>query len=155
MIFLLIILLSILGALLYRAGGMGKEPTANPTWMPMWIRNTKARDFGIPSVMVLTMAVLGHLTWWLVLCFLLLFAAQTTYFKKKGTDSKWWNWLLVGLAMSAAMFPYCFHSGNWLSLLYRTVCLTSFVIMWSEGIDNDKWEEYGRGWIQIISLTLL
>ena len=140
---MILIVLSILGGILYRLGGRG-EPF-----------NTKYRDFGIPTIMVLLMTILSGWHWSFIACALLMFAAQTSYFKKKGTDAKWWNWLFVGLAFSACMIPYAWGKGIWIGFIYRSIIVTGFTILWSQFIDNDFWEESGRGFIQIITLVLL
>ena len=134
---------SILSAVLYRLGGWGHG------------FNTKVRDLGVPSCMMAYMAISGHYTHWLWLCFILMFGAQTTYFKKDGTDAYWYNWLFVGLAFSISLLPFSTATGHWLGLLYRTLAVTAFTVLWSQ-LNGKAWiEESGRGFIQIITLPLL
>jgi len=138
-----LILLSALSAILYRLGGWGHG------------FNTKVRDMGVPTCMILYMSLAGHWHWILIVCWGLMFGAQTTYFKKKGSDAKWFNWLFVGLAFSFSMAPYLFISGNITGFVLRCVIVTVFTVAWSEFIGKAWIEESGRGFIQIIALPLL
>ena len=108
---------SCLSALLYRLGGWGHG------------FNTKVRDLGTPFCMIGYMILSGCWNGWLILCFLLMFGAQTTYWKKKGSDAKWFNWLFTGLAYSLAMLPYSLATGNISGFLIRgwlLLCLLSY-----------------------------
>ena len=149
------IILSLLSGILYRAGGMGKEYDAKPTWIPEKLRNTKVRDLGIPFVGVLVMVLMHGLHWIYPLCFLAVFGAQTTYLKKKGQNAKWFNWFLVGLLFSIAWIPFTIVTHNWLGFLYRTIIVTVFTTLWSEFNDDVFVEEFGRGFIQTATLFLL
>jgi hypothetical protein len=105
--------------------------------------------------MLAYMSIAGHWHWILIICWGLMFGAQTTYFKKKGTDATWVNWLFVGLAFSVAMLPFSIVSGNLLGFVYRSIAVTAFTVLWSHFIGKDWLEEGGRGFIQIITLPLL
>lgn len=70
--------------------------------------------------------------------------ATSTYFKKKGTDAKWYNWLLVGLAESFAIFPYVWANHLWFGFWGRAIVLTIFLVVWDTFIGNDVEEEFGR-----------
>ena len=135
--------LTTIGAVLYRLGGYGHG------------YNTKIRDLGVPACCAVYFVFTQHWNWILVLCLGLLFASQTTYFKKKGSDAKWYNWLFVGLAFSISFLPYSLVVGNMAGFLYRTVIVTVFTVLWSEFIGRDTTEEMGRGAIQIATLPLL
>lgn len=137
-----IILISILGALLYRLGGIGKP------------FNTKVRDCGIPSCMLLLFILNNNWHPILLLCALLMFAAQTTYFKKKA-NSKWYNWVGVGFLLSICMLPYTIAVGNYSGFFLRSAIVILFTTLWSELIQNVWLEEGGRGFIQIVTLPLL
>ena len=143
-----LILMSIIGGVLYRMGGASGF-------------NTKFRDFGIPGVGILVLLVLGnrcHVNGWSILNYVLtwgfMFAAQTTYFKKKGKDAKWWNWFLVGLANGLALIPYAWQTGLWMDALLRTVILAIAITIWSEVCGDAVWEEVGRGVLIILTLGL-
>ena len=149
--------LSVVGAILYRMGGAAGF-------------NTKFRDFGIPACMVGVMISFGQFKHWtdlfLILCFGAVFAVQTTYWKKKGTEAKWYNWLFTGLGYSLAMAPIVVAQ-NWpgmavpglhthyLGFGIRTVACTALTVIWSVKVGNAVWEENGRGFIQIVTLPLL
>ena len=135
--------LAAIAAVLYRLGGIG---------LPF---NTKLRDLGVPFCMLTFFLVVGAWNWWLLLCFSLMFAAQTTYFKKKGEDAKWYNWLMVGVAFSVCMLPYSIATQTWFGFFCRSAVVIIFTATWSESIDQDWLEEGGRGLIQIITLPLL
>lgn len=133
--------LSIAGAYLYRRGGT----SAGTLW----------RDLGMPCCMLAYFFGVGKMDWPLFWCFGLMFAAQTSYFKPKGTDAKWLNWLAVGLVFSFAMLPYAWDTGHWGGFIIRLPVVTIFTILWSEFWGNATVEEFGRGFIQIITLPLL
>jgi hypothetical protein len=137
------ILLTAVSALLYRLGGWGHG------------FNTKVRDMGVPTCMLALMAWLGLWHWSLILCFGLMFGAQTTYFKKSGTDAMWYNWLAVGVAFGLAMLPYAAATGQWLGFGARFVIVAFYTVVWSEMIGQAWIEESGRGAIQIATLPLL
>lgn len=140
---LIVLGFSLLSAFLYRLGGVG-DPF-----------NTKIRDLGVPTCMLVVMALLGHWHNILLLCFLLMFGAQVSYFKKKGELPIWYNWLLVGLAFSAAMLPYSVVIKNYDGFLYRSIVVTVFTIIWSEVVNLDWLDEAGRGFVQIATLPFL
>lgn len=117
--------------------------------------NTKIRDLGIPFLMVTYFLSNGLYGFWLPLCFILMFGAQTTYFKDKGEDAKWFNWLFVGLAFSFCMSPFVLVFGTWKGFGIRSIIVTGFTLGWSQLIGNADLEESGRGLVQIITLPLL
>ncbi len=95
---LAIMVLSGAAGFLYTAGGSGKYP--------FWFR-----EAGVMICEALALISLGIFNWTLLLVMGLTYAVQTTYFKKKGTDAKWWNWLLVGLAFSLTVLPVVISTG--------------------------------------------
>ena len=139
---LIIIVLAIAAAIFYRMGGSGNYPR--------WVR-----PVGVSACLILGMLARGYFDWWLILCFGIQYGAVTTYFKKKGTDAKWWNWLLVGIASSAAILPVVINSGDWLSFAVRGVVLTAGTVLWSQFIGHAVVEELGRGALIILSLLML
>jgi hypothetical protein len=110
---------------------------------------TKFRDIGVPLVICLSMPF--H--WSLGICFLLSFGSMTTYWKKT-PDAKWWNWWTTGFFYSPAYLPYFWLTNNLLSWLICSVMVTSLVTIWSEFIDLDWLEEFGRGFITAFLLIL-
>lgn len=137
-----VILFSILSGISYRMGGSGNYPR--------WVR-----EVGLCSGMLSTMILLGQLHWTLILCAGILYGLATTYFKKKGSDAKWWNWLLVGIAFSISMLPLVIAHHLWLGFTIRTVVCSGLIVFWSETNGNVVCEEFGRGVVPIITLPLL
>ena len=140
---------TILGAILYRLGGCIQ---------------TKIRDFGVPTVAtgyLLTLGIKLHSWgfWGLVAALLahfgLLLASLTTYWKKKGTDAHWYNWVFTGLGYSLAYLPYAFLSGIWAGFLARIILTTAGIVWWSEREGDAVKEEFGRGFIQNITIPIL
>lgn len=137
-----IIILAIISAVLYRCGGSGN-------W-PRYFRPT-----GLMLTQTVSLIILGYIHWTLILCAGAIYGLSTTYFKKKGTDAKWWNWALVGIGFSIAILPLVLVYGNWIGFAIRSAVCTFLVIAWSEANGNVVWEEGGRGVIPIITLPLL
>lgn len=140
--------LSVAGGYLYRRGGTSSGA--------LW------RDMGVPSCVAAYFLITGNWHWILILCFGLVFGAQTTYNKwaqkligMKTDDVMWVGWLVTGLAFSFALLPYAVVTGAWGGFGWRTLVVTGFTVVWSEVCGWDVWEERGRGWIQIITLPLL
>ncbi len=133
---------TILSAILYRMGGASGY-------------NTRYRDIGCSLLCSLSLGFFVAWHWSLILVFGLMWAALSTYFKRKGTDAKWYNWMLVGLAFSLATFPFIISQHLWLGFFVRSVLLSGSVCLWSEINGNAVWEEMGRGALIIISIPLL
>ena len=144
---IILIILSILSGIAYRLGGIGKP---FKTWM---------RDGICPLIALVALWLLVGFKssyWWAYLLhFGLLFGALTTYWKKKGADAYWYNWLLTGLGYSLSAIPIAWISGHWVGFLLRTIILSGAITLWSVKIGNAKWEERGRGFAIIITLPLL
>lgn len=126
----------------YRMGGSGNYP-----------RWTRPVGVGLGVTAVLWLLFGFH--WSILVSAGASAGLSTTYFKKKGTDAKWWNWLLVGLAMSLALLPWSWATNHWIGFLLRTIFLTPAICLWSQLIGNAVLEELGRGFLIIISLFLL
>ena len=136
-----LIIFSVLAAAAYRIGGT--------SW------GTKYRDWGVPTCMMWWFILSGIENKWICLCWLLMFSAQTSYFKKDGTDAKWYHWAFVGLAFSFSMLPYSITTHHYDGFIYRGLAVTAFTVLWSE-LNGKAWlEEAGRGFIQVITLPLL
>lgn len=136
----MILALSFLAGVLYRLGGKYQ---------------TKIRDFGVPVIMCVAMLSMGHAHWSLVLCFGSLFGSLTTYWKKKRTDAKWYNWAITGLFYGLSMLPYAIFTGHYLGFAVRSLVLAVLVMVWSLSIGRDWLEEWGRGFLIISTLLLL
>lgn len=136
------VVLSVVCGITYRMGGSGKYPRY-------------LRPIGVVVCSLILLALLGYLHWTLILTAGLLYGSSTTYFKKSGTDAKWFNWLFVGLAFSCSILPIVLVYHNWIGFSLRTVTCTALIIIWSQLNGNAVWEEGGRGIIPIITLPLL
>lgn len=140
----IVLLLSCISGCIYRAGGIGNNPKYN--WLPRWARNTKVRDLGCPLVMLAAMWILGLWNWWLLLSFLLMFGALTTYWDELFKfDNHWFHGFMVG----AAMFPYAWATNNWFGLGLYSILLAIAMGAWSRSIKWDDLEEFGRGFFII------
>lgn len=145
MIFLKItgtIILSIICAVTYRMGGSGNYPR--------W-----TRQVGIMICTISELILLGYIHWTLILCAGAIYGLSTTYFKKKGTNAKWFNWMFVGMGFSIAILPLVLVYHNWIGFGIRSAVCTLLVVAWSEANGNAVWEEGGRGVIPIITLPFL
>lgn len=141
--------LSVLCGVLYRVGG-SDLPLQN---------KTKYRDAGCPLIGCIVVAMnhwpLNLMAWLgLVLSFGLAWGAMTTYFKRKGSDARWWNWMLVGLAFGIAFAPFAWAIGAWVQFGIRTALCVFFIASWSQLIGWDVGEEFGRGFIFCSTLLI-
>jgi hypothetical protein len=91
----------------------------------------------------------------MAIAFGLLLGSLTTYFKKKGTDAKWYNWAITGFAYGASAFPIAWNTGRWAGFSIRCVVLSVSTSLWSQWMNNVVWEECGRGALIILTLPLL
>lgn len=147
---------TVLGGILYRMGGAAGY-------------NTKFRDFGIPTVAVFVFLFFCWPNLDLTLLSLILtwgaiFGVQTTYWKKKGEDAKWYNWAFTGLGYSVCWLPTVIVQSiwpssslhtHWIGFGLRTFVCTGFTVMVSEMFGNVVFEENGRGWVEILTIPIL
>lgn len=143
---LLTVILSIVGAILYRLGGIGKP------------FNTKHRDLGVPLVSVILLVFLGISSpWWIwLLTFLAMFGVMTTYFEfDNDVNTNRNEWLLCGFMYGISALPYALFHGVWIGFILRTIFLTIFTMIWSEKVDKDWLEEGGRGLAFVVTIPLL
>ena len=131
---LIVSIATILSAILYRAGGMSKDDTANPTWIPKWLRNTKTRDLGCPLFCLLALLLIGiHSQWWIhLIVFLVMFGALTTYWDKITEED---NFYLHGLAIGLAYLPYLMVI-PWYLIFIRTIIMSLFMGIWCKVFSN-------------------
>lgn len=140
-----LLVLTLLSALLYRAGGYGKP---FKTWM---------RDWVIP-VLIYTWFLIFHKppVWWGYLMWVPAIAltggALTTYLDSIfGYDNFWAAGFLVGLAA----FPMIWVGVTWWVILARAVLLGVLWGGWCKIFGNDWVEECGRGAFIALTLPLL
>ena len=133
---------TVLSAICYNLGGRGAP------------YNTKVRDVCCALLVTLSVYLVGGRSYWMALSALLLFGALTTYWKK-GPKAYWYHWLFTGLGYSLAWAPFCYFNGSLFGLLCYTIVVSTFTTVWSSLVDNDKWEERGRGAIIVACAPLL
>ena len=145
---IIVVLLSILSAILYRAGGMDKT---TKHWIPVWMRRSWVRDYLCPICALLPL--IAHPSWWLLAVYGLSVAALSTY----------WDWLFKydcywfsGLMCGVAAFLLVFSGIAWWILVIRAAIIAitwGLICYYSE---DDFVEEYSRGFFfSIPSLLFL
>ena len=115
-----------------------------------WYKRSWIRDYICPLIVI---ACLPY-HWSLWLCYPLMIGALSTYWKKKGTDAKWYNWFLHGFGIGLALIPYgiCINSLN--AILCRAIILGISMAIWSHFIHKDWLDEGGRGSLIIATLLI-
>lgn len=161
-------LLAIAGGVAYRMGGSGR-------YARFW------RELGQGIAYILDMLILNLVTlaWQPIAGIILGFGicwAESTYFKRSGTDAKWWNWALVGAVFGVIPLPYCILTGShwvgfgirmpvcilgtvwWQQALSQEVCndINAILVKMNKPkIGKDVTDEFGRGFINVVTLPLL
>ena len=146
---IVIFILSVLSACLYRAGGMSQE---QESWIPKWLRHSWVRDWLCPICALTPLAIL-HPSWLFILAYVALAGSLSTYWDFLfGFDNFWFAGFMCGIA--AFMLIWCGYI--WWLLLIRAFLLA---ILWggiSAASDNDFVEEYSRGFtLSILSMMFL
>jgi hypothetical protein len=81
---------------------------------------------------------------------------ESTYFKKRGQDATWWNWLLCGIQYALIPLPLVFlHMITWQGFLTRSIVLVPLITIWRTLMTDVDWSESGAGAFQILTLPLL
>jgi len=139
---ILVILLSIASAILYRMGGSGKF-------------NTLYRDLGCPATNILALLAMGITApvWAWVVTYGIMFGSMTTYCKiGNQEDVKWYNWLLTGLMYGVTpILLLIFGSITIVPFIIRTIVLGLSVMVSSEFLGWDVAEESTRGFLFTIT----
>jgi hypothetical protein len=136
-----------LSGVFYRAGGMSKDTTAEPKWIPLWLRKSWVRDWLLPGVLLLPLFSFLALSSWLSLGMCLLFyilsgAALSTYWDFLfGHDNFWMHGLVCGLAG----VPLIWAGVPWPLIVGRIVVCTVGMGLVSKLSGKDWVEEMGRG----------
>lgn len=147
----------VISGLLYRCGGMGKEPTARPKWIPIWLRRSWVRDWLCPLFVygALLLFWLPSFWWqWLmvILCYPLLGGALSTYWDWLfGFDNYWFAGLMCGVTA----FPLIFCGFPWWIILIRAILVGVLWGLWCKYQGTDWVEEMGRGAIIILTIPVL
>ena len=127
----------------YRAGG---SASIHARWL---------RQAGVGVAVTGTLLIWFGFNWWTLLC-LGTSWAESTYFKSKGSDAKWWNWLLVGIVFAIVPLPYVISSGNhYLGFAIRSAVIIPATTVVGTFVGDVDWSEGLRGALQIITLPLL
>jgi len=143
--------LAVVSALLYRAGGQGKEPDARPKWMPMWMRKSWVRDWLCPACVLIPLAIVKP-TWWMIPVYGLMGGALSTFWDFiTGKD----NFYLAGMGCGLSTFPLIFGGYPWWGVLIATAALAGIWGLWSEKQDIDWVEEMGRGFFLVFSTAVI
>lgn len=147
MIYLLLFTHSIIAGILYRLGGAKGF-------------NTKFRDFGIPLIILDLFWILGYkINWLLIFSLILTFIALTTYWDKltkiwRHDESEYFeNWFLHGFFIGLSLLPLTSIFGY--LIVIRAIVLGLLMAIWSNIINNDFWEEFGRGFLIIVTLKII
>jgi len=147
------VLVAILSALMYRAGGMGKEVTAKPTWMPQSLRHSWCRDWICPAFALITLLMFFQPNvWWGWLL------AIPVYGLMGGAFSTYWDWAFGGndnyyahgFFVGLSIFPFCFVGLAWWIVAIQTILISVSMGLWSAKTDKDFVEEEGRGFFSSI-----
>jgi hypothetical protein len=136
-----------LSGILYRAGGQGKESTANPKWMPIWLRKSWVRDWLLPALLLLPLLCFWQpsslLSWALLLPY---------YGLSGGALSTYWDWTNKGEAnfylhgFACGLAGFCLITFvPWWVLTLRLIICTLGMGYFSKIIDFDELEEEIRG----------
>lgn len=137
------ILLAVLAGMSYRGGGAA---STHARWL---------RQAGIGVTVTLGLIVWFGFNWWILLC-LGTSWAESTYFKRKGTDAKWYNWMAVGLVFALVPIPYIISSGHhWVGFAYRSFFIIPATTLIGTFVGDVDWSEGLRGAVQIITIPLL
>lgn len=140
---LLIILFSFLAGWCYRAGGAANM---HARWL---------RQLGVGVSVTGGLIALFGFHWWILAC-LGTSWAESTYFKKKGTDAQLINWMAVGLVFALVPLPFIISSGSyWFGFVIRSVFVVSTTTLIGELVGDVQWSEGLRGALQVVSLPLL
>lgn len=145
---LLTLLLSILSAVLYRAGGMSQD---EERWIPKWLRHSWVRDWLCPICALLPLTISSP-SWWFIAAYLALAGALTTYWDFLfGYDNFWFAGFMCGVAGFFLIGIYA-----WWLILIRAIVI-SVLWGWICSKSSDVFvEEYSRGFnLSFSSIILL
>jgi len=169
----LLLPLSIISAILYRAGGMAKDSQEKySSWIPVWLRHSWVRDWLCPlCVLILWIPA----TWfqWIIYCLTFGHTAVpalgfemimwlSAYGATGGFLSTYWdfmfgydNYLFSGFAVGLAGLFLIGLGQPWMPLLARSFILAVCWGAWSALLTNADFEEYGRGFFLVATMGVL
>lgn len=117
------------------------------------------REIAVAIAEIIALTILFGWNWWSLLIMATVWG-MTTYFKKKGTDAKWWNWVLVGLVFAIIPLPQVIalsvhHVYLWKGFFIRAAFLVVFTPLWCTFVGNVQWSEGVRGGIQVLTYLFM
>ena len=112
------------------------------------------REAGTGLTLILCITLWWGWSYWYVLIFGASWI-ESTYFKSKGSDAKWYNWALCGLLYALIPLPAIIVHGLWVGFAWRTIILVPIITLWRTFQGNVQWSESGVGVWQIITLPIL
>lgn len=153
---ILVFILSICSAILYRLGGAGK---VDDGWN--WARRSWVRDWLIPPVVLTTLWLMigfAIIYWWqwllLLAVWLLMGGAFSTYWDEvpfnKGKDNFYMHGFFVGLAT----FPLFWLYYSWVAILIYAVALSLAMGLFTSTKFNAVIKELFRGAVVVLFLLI-
>ena len=148
---IILFITTIISAILYRAGGMSKDDTAKPKWIPKWLRKSWVRDWLCPACLLLALFLFWRpsslLGWAMLLPYYgLSGGALSTYLDSIfGYD----NFYAAGFLCGLAAFPLMVFVPWWILVIRLVICTVGWGL-WSKWQGNDVAEEMGRGVLFIL-----
>lgn len=118
------------------------------------------REIAVGIAEILALLILFGWNWWSLLIMGTVWL-MTTYFKKKGAEAKWWNWMLVGCVFAIIPLPQAIAlavAGTpiWHGFLWRSAFIIPFTTIFCTFFGgNVQWSEGMRGGMQILSLLIM
>lgn len=148
----LIVGLSIISAILGRAGGMG---ASDKGWIPKFMRHSWVRDWLCPICALLPLVFI-HPSWWFFLVYGATGGLLTTYWDWLfGYDNLWFS----GFAVGIVSMPLVMAGFPWWIILARSILIA---VLWGANnllANKNKWpdglEEYIRYFVFPMTSILL
>ena len=149
---MVIAILSILSAILYRLGGGWSTINHNKLFRRIGC------SICVVIASILTLKLKADIS--TILAIILLFGANyvalSTYWKGKEVDCKWYHWLFTGIGYGLAALPLLIGGNAGIpGIMLRTAALGITTMYVSEKSDNVWIEEFWRGALIILTIPLL
>jgi hypothetical protein len=142
-------IIDVVAGILYRMGGSGNWPR-------------QARLVGVPLLAAISLWILAGWNWWLLLCIPLMIASISTYWKRKGEDAHFINYLFHGLGIAIAMLPYSIATHHYVGFGIRGLLLPIAIALWATKMNRpilwwraDVVSEFGRGFLIAATMPIL
>ncbi len=112
------------------------------------------REAATGLTLILTLTIWYGWSFWYIPIMALSFI-ESTYFKSKGSDAKWYNWLACGALYALIPLPAVIVKGLWIGFICRSALLIPVITLWRTFQGDVDWSEAGVGVWQIITLPML